>query len=207
MGQIRAGRERRDWWATCPVRARPAKAGLIGRHARPGSRTRPDQTRPDGNHGILRAGRPSAGRRTRAGTIAPGGGPDVPCAQLRVVETRRHRSARWRSPGGAERPKPGRGEHVLVATHPRATHSRTRPCGPPVARCPRSGLPAQVGRRRISALRRQRQTTSSRWLIASWRKVTIPASGRERLSFSASTQLSARSVSPMKTGFGITSPS
>ena len=44
---------------------------------------------------------------------------------------------------------------------------------------------------------------SSRWLNIRCSKVTIPASGRELLSLRPTTSVSARSVSPMKTGLGI----
>ena len=56
-----------------------------------------------------------------------------------------------------------------------------------------------------SAVRRHWQTISERWLYNSWRNVMIPASGRERLSRRSTISVSARIVSPMKTGFGITS--
>src|SRR3546814_6443500 len=56
-----------------------------------------------------------------------------------------------------------------------------------------------------SAMRRHWQTISSRWFMSRWVNVTMPASGRERLSLRSVTSLSARIVSPMKTGLGMTS--
>ena len=54
-----------------------------------------------------------------------------------------------------------------------------------------------------SAVRSITQTSSSRWLNMRCSKVTMPASGRELLSLRPTTSVSARSVSPMKTGLGI----
>ncbi|MNE07056.1 hypothetical protein D3C80_996620 [compost metagenome] len=61
------------------------------------------------------------------------------------------------------------------------------------------------GLRCRSALRRHWQTISLCWLISSWRKVTIPEVGRERLAFSSITSVSARIVSPINTGLGMVS--
>ncbi len=55
----------------------------------------------------------------------------------------------------------------------------------------------------MSAVRSVVQTSSSRWLSIRCSKVTIPASGRDRESLREMTSVSARSVSPMKTGLGI----
>src|ERR1700678_1627114 len=57
-----------------------------------------------------------------------------------------------------------------------------------------------AGRLRISADRLQYATSSARWLKHRWSNTTIPASGRERLSRFSATVVSARSVSPIKTG-------
>ena len=56
----------------------------------------------------------------------------------------------------------------------------------------------------ISADRSHWQTISSRWLMQRWRKVTMPAFGRDFDSLRPITSLVARSVSPRKTGLGIT---
>ena len=55
----------------------------------------------------------------------------------------------------------------------------------------------------MSAVRSVVHTTSSLWLSIRCSNVTIPASGRDFESLSAITSVSARSVSPMKTGLGI----
>src|SRR5450631_743192 len=54
----------------------------------------------------------------------------------------------------------------------------------------------------MSAARRQEATSSPSWLKARCSKVTMPESDRERLSRLASTTVSARKVSPMRTGNG-----
>lgn len=85
-----------------------------------------------------------------------------------------------------------------------------RPLGPTTTRL-RRAVPLPVpGRneahpclRWISAVRSIVQTVSSRWFSIRCSKVTIPASGRDAESLSAITSVSARSVSPMKTGLGI----
>src|SRR4029453_9717850 len=55
----------------------------------------------------------------------------------------------------------------------------------------------------IRAVRSITQTSSSRWLYMRCSKVTMPASGRDFESLRPTTSVSARSVSPMKTGLGM----
>src|SRR5205085_984349 len=54
----------------------------------------------------------------------------------------------------------------------------------------------------ISAARRQEATSSSRWLKARCSKTTTPESWRDWLSRFPTTVVAARSVSPIRTGFG-----
>ena len=58
-------------------------------------------------------------------------------------------------------------------------------------------------RLRMRAVRSMVQTSSSRWLNMRCSKVTRPASGRDLDSRSAITSVSARRVSPTKTGLGM----
>ena len=73
----------------------------------------------------------------------------------------------------------------------------------PVAGHEEEGAQLHAWRRCINAVRSITQTSSSRWLSMRCWKVTIPASGRDYESLSASTSVSALSVSPTNTGLGI----
>ena len=56
----------------------------------------------------------------------------------------------------------------------------------------------------MSPVRRQRHTSSSRWLWARCSNTTIPASGRDFDARASTTSVSTRTVSPGKTGAGNT---
>src|SRR3546814_18410237 len=93
----------------------------------------------------------------------------------------------------------GKGVHTAGYVLRRFLHPLGR-----VARDEEKRAQPQAGRRWIRAERRHWQTTSSRWLTSRCVKVTMPAFGRDLLGFNSVTSVSARSVSPMQPGLGIT---